>query len=136
MQNLSPSQKKALLSNPNVEKITDKHVVYTSSFKTKAVEDYLNGKSPNQIFLDSGIDPTFFVTKYCQSCIKRWKKKYVSEGKSSLKKDKRGLSATGRPKREHPDDLTIEELRAIVEVQRDLIDHLTKKRALAKSKKN
>jgi len=136
MQNLSPSQKKALLSNPNVEKITDKHVVYTSAFKTMAVEAYLNGKPSNQIFSDAGIDPTFFVTKYCQSCIKRWKKKYVSEGKGSLKKDKRGLSATGRSKKENPDDLTIEELRAIVEIQRDLIDHLTKKRALAKSKKN
>tara|TARA_Y100001960_G_scaffold209226_1_gene218521 strand:+ start:290 stop:700 length:411 start_codon:yes stop_codon:yes gene_type:complete len=135
MQDLSDKQKRVLLKNPNVEKITDKHVVYTSKFKVKAVEAYLNGKSSNQIFSDAGIDPNFFITKYCQSCLKRWKKKYFEDGKKSFKKESRGSGSTGRPKKEDPDDLTIEELRALVEIQQDLIYHLKKKKALTKKTK-
>jgi hypothetical protein len=135
MQDLSDYQRRVLLKNPNVEKITEKHVVYTSKFKTSAVEAYLNGKSSNQIFIDAGIDPSFFVTKYCQSCLKRWKKKYLEEGKRSFKHESRGSGSTGRPKKEDPDDLTIEELRALVEIQQDLIDHLKKKKALTKKTK-
>ncbi len=135
MQNLSDKQKRVLLKNSNVEKITEKHVVYTSSFKISAVEAYLKGESPNQIFIDAGLDPSFFVTKYCQSCLKRWKKKYQKDGKKSFKLDARGSGSTGRPKKDNPDDLTIEELRALVEIQQDLIDHLKKKKALTKKTK-
>lgn len=135
MQNLTDKQKRVLLENSNVEKITEKHVVYTSKFKIHALEAYLRGQSPNQIFLDAGIDPDFFVTKYCQSCLKRWKKKYQESGIESLKEDKRGSGSTGRPKDESLNELTYEELLTVVEIQREVITDLKKRNALAKKKR-
>ena len=135
IQDLSDQQRRVLLKNTNVEKLTEKHVVYTTKFKTNALGAYLNGESPNQIFIDAGFNPSFFVSKYCHSCLKRWKKKYLKDGKRSFKHERRGSGSTGRPRKENADDLTIEELRALVEIQQDLIDHLKKKKALTKKTK-
>lgn len=135
MKTLSEKERRALLKNPNVKKITEKHVVYTSKFKIHALEAYLNGKSPNQIFLDAGIDPDVFVTRYCQSCLKRWKKKCQEEGLESLREDKRGSGSTGRPKDESLNELTYEELLAVVEIQKEVILDLKKRNALAKKKR-
>ena len=135
MQELSDYQRRVLLKNPNVEKITEKHVVFKSNFKIKAVEKYLKGWSPNNIFEDSQIDPSYFVKNYCQSCIKRWKKKYFDDGKESLKISNTGKKATGRPKAINTDEMTVEEMKAMIEVQQEVIEMLKKNRALAKKKK-
>lgn len=135
MQELSGYQRRILLKNPNVEKITEKHVQYSSKFKIRAVERYLAGESPGDIFKNEGIDPAFFISRYCNYCLKRWKKKYIEEGKKSLKVSQTGKKATGRPKLENPDELTIEELRALVEIQQEVIVMLKKNRALTKLKK-
>ena len=135
MQNLTDYQRRLLIKNPNVEKITEKHVVYKSKFKIKAIEKYLNGWRPDEIFEDAGIDPSYFINGYCQSCIKRWKKKYFEEGKESLKKSQTGRKATGRPKSINTEEMTVEELKAMVEIQHEVIDMLKKNRALAKKKK-
>ncbi|MFT6633228.1 MAG: hypothetical protein ACJAS4_003198 [Bacteriovoracaceae bacterium] len=84
MQELSDYQRKELLKNLNVEKITDKHVVFTSKFKIKAVELYFDGKSPNAIFEDAGIKTHYFKSKYSQLCIKKWKKSILSKVKGHL----------------------------------------------------
>ena len=134
MQYLSDYQRKKLLENPNVNRITDKHILYTSKFKVKAVELHSKGQSANDIFSDAGLSPKLFIKKYCQSCIKRWKKKYNEEGKESLKVSMTGTKSTGKPKSKNTDDLTIEELRAIVEIQEEVITMLKKTRTLAKKK--
>ena len=135
MQNLSDYQRKVLLKNPNVEKISNQNIVYTSNFKIKAVQSYLDGCRPDEIFKVANIDPKYFVKQYCQSCLKRWKKKYLEEGEHSLKQSQTGKKATGRPKQVDTEDLNIEELRAIVEIQTEVIEMLKKNRALAKKKK-
>jgi hypothetical protein len=135
MQELSDYQRRLLLKSPNVEKITEKHVVYKSKFKIKAVEKYLNGWKPTEIFEDAGIDPGYFINGYCRSCVKRWKKKYFEEGKEALKISQTGKNATGRPKSINTEEMTIDELKAMVEIQHEVIDMLKKNRALAKKKK-
>lgn len=135
MQSLSDYQRRVLLKNPNVEKVTTNHVIYHSHFKIKAVEKYLDGATPNDIFENADIDPRYFIKNYCRLCIKRWKKKYFEEGKASLTVSQQGKMATGRPKSINPDELNIEELRAIVEIQEELIIMLKKNRALARKKK-
>ena len=75
MDQLSKDQKQKLLKNPNVEKITENHVVFKASFKIKAVELYINGKSPASIFTEAQIPLQYFKDRYCDSCLKRWKKK-------------------------------------------------------------
>lgn len=129
MNNLSDYQRRKLLENPNVEEITEKHIHYSSSFKIKAVESYLKGKKPSEIFLDAEIDPSMFDEGYCLYAIKRWKKKYEDEGRDSLKVSNTGLKATGRPKSENLDDLTYEELQTIVEIQRALLAEYEKKKS-------
>lgn len=134
MQKLSNYQRRILLQNPNIEKITEHHVIFTSKFKIKAVESYLGGLTPNQIFEQANININYFNLRYAESCIKKWKKKYNDQGKESFHIEKRGSSSIGRPKKENLDELTYEELQIIVEIQRSVIDELKKKKALAKKK--
>lgn len=132
MQELSDYQKEVLLENPNVKKITEKHVIYKSKFKIQAVEKYIKGVHPDVIFQHADIDPNYFITGYCQSCIKRWKKKFLDKGKASLKTSETGKKATGRPTKINTDEMTLEELKAMVEIQHEVIEMLKKNRALAK----
>jgi transposase-like protein len=135
MHELSAYQRRVLLKNSNVEKITERNVIYTSKFKIRAVQQHLQGKNFNEIFNDAGIDPKYFKKDYCRLCLKRWKKKYFEEGKHSLKISNTGKKATGRPKLVDADELTVEELRALVEIQQEMIVMLKKNRALAMKKK-
>jgi transposase len=135
MHNLSSYQRRKLLENPNIEKLTDKFVVYTAKFKEKALRSYLSGENPKEIFLKAKIPIHYFDDpKYCNSCLKRWKKKYEIHGQECFKTDDRGKNSTGRPKSENLDDLTYQELQAIIEIQRGVIEELKKKKALAKKK--
>jgi len=129
MNNLSDYQRRKLLENPNVEEITEKHIHYSSSFKIKAVESYLKGEKPSDIFKDAGIDPSMFDEGYCLYAIKRWKKKYKEQGRDSLKVSNTGLMAKGRPKSQNLDELTYEELQTIVEIQRALLAEYEKKKS-------
>jgi len=135
MHELSEQQRRKLLENPNVEKITEKFIQYSSSFKIKAVERYLRGDHPDQIFTDAKILINFFEKQYARHCLKRWKKKYEEEGAESLTNDRRGTGSLGRPKNENLDELTYEELQAIIEIQRGVIEELKKQKALAKKKR-
>jgi|SaaInlV_165m_DNA_1040744.scaffolds.fasta_scaffold33723_1 hypothetical protein len=136
MRKLSVYQKRKLLENPNIEKITEKNVTFTSKFKIKAVEQYYKGLNPDQIFTDAGINLKIFLPKYAKSCVKRWKEKYELHGRDSLKTNSTGINASGRPKKEDPDELTLDELRVMVEIQREVIDMLKKNRASVKPKKD
>lgn len=134
MQNLSLKQQKELLLNQNVQKLTDKHVVFKPKFKIKAVKQYFNGKSPSEIFSEAGIDLSWFADDYSKSCLKRWVKKHREGGFDSLKDDERGKGATGRPKSESKEKLSYEELEAVVKMQKEVIAELKKRKALAKKK--
>jgi hypothetical protein len=135
MHKLTLDQQDKLLANPNVQKITEGSVVYTFTFKVKATKSYLSGANADQIFRSEGIPPEFFKSDYCRSCIKRWAEKFKSGGVEALREDNRGQGNTGRPKNENLDKLTYEELKALVEIQKGVIDDLVKKRALAKKKR-
>lgn len=135
MQELSNYQRKVLLNNPNVEKIVEKNVIFTSKFKISAVEKFIKGIKPDHIFEEAHINLSFFSRDYARSCLKRWKKKYFDEGRDSLKISQTGKQATGRPKSINTDEMTLEELKAIVEIQNEVIAMLKKNRALTKKKK-
>ena len=135
MNDLSNYQKQLLLKNPFVERITSKHVVYTSKFKIKAVKLRLRGYEAEAIFKEHGINPDYFRPDYCRYCIKRWKKTYDEGGFDALKKDRRGTSSgSGRPSKPKFEDYTKEELLAVIDIQNEVITELKKKRALAKKK--
>ena len=130
MQSFTPHQKKVLLENPNVLKITENHLVFIPKFKINAVEFYLKGMSADEIFISHGFNPNFFEKNYFRYNIKRWKLKYETEGKNSLYEETRGN--TGRPKSVDLNDYSIDDLRAIVFIQDEIINEIKKKKALAK----
>lgn len=134
MHHLTDYQRRKLLENPSVEKVTDKHVVFTAKFKIQAVEKYLNGISPDEIFKVNSINLNFFKKNYAQYCLKKWKKKYLEQGKESFSIEMRGSGTSGRPKAENLEKLTYDELLAIIEIQKGVIEDIKKKKALAKKK--
>lgn len=134
MHQLTDQQRQELLKNPNVKEITKVQIHYTSKFKIWAVEKKLAGYAAKDIFQEAGINPNYFVTKYCQSCIKRWHLKYKKDGKKSLESNLTGKNATGRPRLEDPRKLSYNDLLAVVKIQKELIEELKKKKALAPKK--
>lgn len=134
MQSLTETQRRKLEKNPNVKRVTAKSVEYTGKFKVEAVEQYLEGRSPEAIFSAAKLPAEYFPQDYFRYCLKRWKKKYEEQGAESLFEDGRGRMATGRPKSETLEDLSYDELMSLVEIQREVIAELKKRRALAKKK--
>jgi hypothetical protein len=95
---LSQADRKRLLSNRYVEKITSSNVSFTSEFKIMAVEKNLAGRTPTEIFTEAGIDTSLFHEELPRKSIFRWKKIYLADGAQGLADEKRGRKATGRPK--------------------------------------
>lgn len=126
----------SLKGNRWVERITDSQIIYTYKFKMEAVEEYLRGNSPEEIFKEAGIPVELLKKDYARHCLKRWVKQYKEHGLEALKGDKRGTAKgplKGRPKK-IDDDLTYEELKAIIQIQTEVIETLKKRRALAQKK--
>lgn len=132
MQSFTLDQKRILLENSNVLKITENHLVFTPEFKIKAIKLYSKGMTADEIFISHGFDPEFFEQQYFQKRLAKWRLKHELEGPNAFKTETRGKGATGRPKQENLEDYTIEDLRAIVFIQDEIIDELKKKKALAK----
>jgi transposase len=122
----SQFERELLLRNKFVSKITDTNIAYTSEFKVLAVKEYRSGKSPQQIFKDSGFDLTFFDKEYAKKAIYRWCKIIDKDGSKGFKVEKRGKSATGRPKKNYdPKDLeSVLKRLAYLEVENDLLKKL------------
>ncbi len=127
---LPEEARKRLLSNRFVERITNQNILFTAAFKILAVKKHLEGRSPIDIFKEAGIDISLFPEHYPRKAVSRWKKIYEKEGSQSLKEEKRGKKATGRPKGQ-----SFSSLEAELEYLRLENDFLKKLHALADSKK-
>lgn len=134
MQSFTPRQRSKLLANRNVQDVTEKTISFLPDFKIRSVRQYLDGVPPDQIFENAGFPLEFFKDDYFRQCIKRWLKKFNEEGEDSLRFDERGKGSTGRPRDERPEDLTYEELLALVEIQKGALEELRKQKALGKKK--
>ena len=130
----SEDERKSLLSNQNVLKVTDKSICFTPEFKLEALKLYKKGQSSNSIFEDYGFDPKMFKKDYFLKTLKRWSKKVIKEGKKSLSQESRGRKSTGRPKKQSLDELSMEEMKALLESQQEVIEELKKHHALARKK--
>lgn len=127
MQKLTAQQKKILEKSSHVARTTDSHVVFTEEFKAESLRLFEEGIPSPEIFDRYGLKLEFFKENYYSSNLKRWRKTARETG--SLKR--------GRPRKAASvtiDDLSINDLRALVEIQMGVIEELKKKRALAKKK--
>ena len=134
MHSFTPKQRSRLLTNRNVQDVSEKTISFIPEFKIKSVQQYLDGISPDQIFESAGLPLDFFKEDYARQCIKRWLKKYKEEGKDSLRIDERGKGGSGRPKEERLEELSYDELLALVEIQKEALNELRKQKALEKKK--
>ena len=134
MQSFTPKQRSKLLANHNVQDVTEKTISFFPEFKIRSVRQYLEGLSPDQIFENAGFPLEFFKEDYFRQCIKRWAMKFKDEGEESLHFNERGKRSTGRPKEEKLEELTYDELLALVEIQKGALDELRKQKALGKKK--
>lgn len=136
MSEMSGKIRKFILKNKHVVSIKVKHVEFTPEFKEMVVDENLKGKTADEIFIDAGFEIAWFPTDYCRHCVKRWRKKFNEEGREALYTNNTGKNSPGRPKNPNKDDLTLEELRVLVKIQRETIEILKKTRALPSQKKD
>ena len=133
MGKLTSGQRVALLENPNVLKITDKHVVFKPEFKITAAKLSMEGYPPEQIFRDHGIDPCFFKPKYCKHILRKWRAKLQHIGAASLAIENRGRKCNA-PSEDILDEMDLEDLKSIIRIQQDIIEQVKKRAALTKKK--
>lgn len=100
MEKFTKEEKKLLESNPNIQAVLSNQVLYSKEFKEKAVKEYNDGKSANQIFIDAGLDVSILSKQYdyASKTISKWKnanrkridihcpKKKVKERKTAYQK--------------------------------------------------
>tara|TARA_B100000242_G_C42906460_1_gene420349 strand:- start:343 stop:750 length:408 start_codon:yes stop_codon:yes gene_type:complete len=99
MAKLTESQRKQLLSNPNVLKIDESNITFTVEFKIKAAKASLAGEKPADIFKSAKIDLSSFRADYAKGTIRRWRETFEKSGPEGFEKESRGKGAVGRPKK-------------------------------------
>ncbi len=126
MARFTEAEKKRLLSNRFIEKISSSHVTFTAEFKVHAVNESLKGKSPSKIFSEAGIDESLFLEDFAKKSISRWKKVYFKDGAKGFESERRGRSSVGRPlKKFDPTDLeSVLDRLAYLEAENDLLKKL------------
>jgi transposase len=95
-----------LETNPNVQHVTAKSITYAPAFKLAAVQAYMAGETPQEIFLQAGFDLDVIGHEKPKHCLKRWREVYATHGESGLLEERRGKGSTGR---RPSSDLSIEE---------------------------
>ena len=131
MQTYSPYQQKILSENPNVLRVANHMVYYTPQFKIRAVKSRMKGMSSTEIFIKAGFDPSFFKFEYFKNTIKKWAKKYRADGEESFYIEVPNLGGIHSP-HHSLNSLSMDDLKALVYMQGEIIEEIKKKKALAK----
>ena len=90
-------QIKALRSNKNVVKCSDKAITYSKDFKLLAVKQYVDGKMPREIFREAGFDLRAIGRDTFNGSLTRWNRSFRTTGTKDLQTEKRGKNSRGRP---------------------------------------
>jgi hypothetical protein len=83
---LTNQEQTELRSNEAVKSCTERYIIYTSTFKVKAVEQYHQGISAYQIFTNEGLCPSLVSRSKMKESIRRWKRTMDTQGIDALKK--------------------------------------------------
>ncbi len=65
-------QKLMLLKSPYIEMVHSNHIEYSIEFKQMAVSQYLDGKTPVQIFSEANLNLELIGRKNAFNLIKKW----------------------------------------------------------------
>lgn len=99
-------QIKELEKNPNVLRVSDRSISYQPDFKVKAVNEYHNGKTPSQIFIENGFNIEVLGKDQPKRCLQRWRETFEKFGDLGLQTERRGKASSGRPSSK---ELSVEE---------------------------
>lgn len=120
MRGLSLSEIQVLKSSPYVLKFTEKHIIFTEIFKDLVLDNSIEGMTRLEIF-NNLLGVECFDKKFVDSCLGRWRRKIRQSG--SLAPEKRGAKKSTQ-------DMTIDEMKAEIAYQKEIISHLKKLRGL------
>lgn len=86
MKKFTKEEKELLESNPNIKKVLPNQVLYSKEFKEKAIKEYDEGKTANQIFQEAGIDITILSIQHDYACktISKWRKVNNKNNKNNI----------------------------------------------------
>lgn len=70
----SAEEKQQLLNSPFIKRVLSNHLEYTTEFKQMAVTQYLQGKTPVEIFVNAGLNLELIGRKNAFNLIKKWLK--------------------------------------------------------------
>ncbi len=84
-----------LQDNSYVKSVSTKGITYTDEFKRLFIAEYEKGKTPTQIFRESGFEIDMIGKKRVLSSGKRWRKAYQEKGVDGLQDIRKHNS--GRP---------------------------------------
>ena len=75
MEKFTKEEKELLEKNPNIQAVLSNQVLYTKDFKDRAVKEYENGKTVNQIFQEAGINTSILSKQYdyASKTISKWR---------------------------------------------------------------
>lgn len=75
MEKFTKEQKELLEQNPAIYAVLKNQVVYSKEFKVKALKEYSEGKSANQIFFEAGLDVTMLSKRsdYASKTMSKWR---------------------------------------------------------------
>ncbi len=91
---LTEEQKQELLKSEFIEKVFKNRIVYTNEFKIMALEQYRNGLSPVEIFVNAGINLNLVGRKNAVNLLLKWFKEGVKTNQQlSLEKQIEELKA-------------------------------------------
>lgn len=121
MKGLSVSDLKILKSSPHVSKITKKHIIFTDHFKWLMLESSIEGLTRQEVF-NKTLGVNCFDKSFVDNCLGRWRRKIRFDG--DIKPSQKGRKTVSK-------DMTIEEMRAQIAYQKEVIAHLKKLRGLA-----
>lgn len=76
-----------LQQNPNVKRVSERGITYTTDFKNKFIDEYQAGKLPRQIFIDNCFDVDVIGIKRIEQSAYRWKKAFDKDGTLGLKRN-------------------------------------------------
>ncbi|MFS0883577.1 IS3 family transposase [Metabacillus niabensis] len=115
----------ALQKNPNVQRVSERSITYTDTFKNKFMDEYLAGKLPRQIFYENGFDVDVIGIKRIEQSAHRWKKAYERNGLIGLTDTRK--TSSGRPlKRELTPSEVIERQEARIKLLEGQVELLKK----------
>lgn len=111
-------EKEELLKSDAIEKVANSSATYSKEFKVYAVDEYMSGKTPLQIFIEAGINVNILGREQPKRCLERWNKIHSKYGRNGLLQENRGIGRSGRPVKKV---LTTEEKLAKLERENEIL---------------